>query len=241
MGRLHKIYPIPVCNLTMDKGLFTYLKYENYGVKVTIPAYVWLIEGGAEPILVDTGCVAEDFLKETVFTEGAEDIISVEAALQNRGISMADIKTIIITHLDIDHILNARKFPKARFILQEEEYRFAMNPHPMFARKYHQHLYHDLNFEMVRGDSAIIPGVEVIFTPGHAAGGQSVAVTTEQGKVVIAGFCAIDENFSPQGDIIPGMHIDPLQAYDSLVRIRKIADMILPLHSQRLAHTESIP
>ena len=144
--------------------------------------------------------------------------------------------------LDKDHILNAKKFPNAKLIVQELGLRFVRNPHPLFAKKYEpKHLYEGLNFEIVRGDTEVIHGIEAILTPGHSAGGQSVAVNTERGKVVIAGFCTIDENFSEQGDVIPGFYQNPFQAYDSNLKVRKIADTIIPLHSQRFLNAESIP
>ncbi|MCK4818067.1 N-acyl homoserine lactonase family protein, partial [bacterium] len=118
---------------------------------------------------------------------------------------------------------------------------FAKNPHPLFAKKYYPHLYQGLAWETVRGDKEIIPGVKVIFTPGHTAGSQSVAVDTERGKVVIPGLCSIDENYETKEVIIPGMHFDPFKAYDSIVTIRKMADIILPTHSQSLVNIKSIP
>ena len=75
----------------------------------------------------------------------------------------------------------------------------------------------------------------------HTVGGQSVSITTEQGKVVIVSSCVVDDNFSDTGDIIPGSHIDPLKAYDSMIKIRKIADIIIPLHSERILSVETIP
>lgn len=239
----HKIHPLPLCNLKLDKGAFTYLVLANYGQKISFPVYSWLIEA-EEPLLVDVGCSAEEFPKYVsyrVLPGELEDIASIEESLGRFGLLTSDIKTIIMTHLDTDHILNAKKFPNAKFVVQEEELRFIRNPHPSCAYRYHQQLYEGLNFETIRGDAEIIPGVEVIFTPGHTPGSQSVAVATEQGKVVICGLCAIDENFTGEGVIVPGIHSDPFQAYDSIVKIRQIADVILPLHSQRLLHTTSIP
>lgn len=243
----HKIYPLPLCSLTMPKGYFTYLVFADCAKRVSTPVYAWLIEGAEEPILVDVGCSTEEILKDVDSAQQAEalapkDIVSIEESLAKFGFSTLDIKTIIMTHLHIDHILNARKFPKAKFIVQEEELRFARNPHPLYARTRYEQLCEGLNFETIEGDTEVIPGVEVISTPGHSVGGQSVAITTEQGKVVISGMCTIDENFAIEGEIIiPGMHSNPFQAYDSMVKIRKIADTVLPLHSQRLLHTTSIP
>jgi hypothetical protein len=59
--------------------------------------------------------------------------------------------------------------------------------------------------------------------------------------VVIVGFCSIDENFSETGDIVPGLHSNLFDAYNSMVKIRKMADIILPAHSQRVLGIKSIP
>ena len=242
-----RIHPLPLCSIIMPKGYFTYLIFADCAKGVSIPVYAWLIEGANEPILVDVGCSAEGLLKYMDYGKEVEaiapkEITPIEESLAKFGISTLDIKTIIMTQLHIDHILNAKKFPNAKFIVQEEELKFNRNPHPLYARTSMKQLYEGLNFETIRGDTEVIPGVEVIFTPGHTPGGQSVAVTTEQGKVVICGMCTIDENFATEGEIIiPGMHSDPFQAYDSMVKIREIADTILPLHSQSLVHTTSIP
>ena len=241
-----RIHPLPLCSLTMPKGYFNYLIFTDCAKRVSFPVYTWLIEGAEEPVLVDIGCSAEDVLKHVSSAQQAEElapkeIVPMEESLAKFGISTLDIKTIIMTHLHIDHILGAEKFPNAKFIVQEEELKFNRNPHPLYARTSTKQLCEGLNFEIIRGDTEVIPGVEVIFTPGHTVGGQSVAVTTEQGKVVICGMCTIDENFATEGEIIiPGMHSDPFQAYDSMVKIRKIADTILPLHSQRLLNTTSV-
>lgn len=242
----YRIYPLPLCSIKMPKGYFTYLIFADSADMVSIPVCAWLIEGAKEPVLVDVGCSAEELLKYVPSAEvtrnlAPKDIVPIEESLTKFGISTLDIKTIIVTHLHIDHILNAKKFPNAKFIVQEEELRFARNPHPLYARTSTRQLCEGLNFETIRGDAEVITGVEAIFTPGHTVGGQSVAVTTERGKVVICGMCTIDENFTAEGDIvIPGMHSDPFQAYDSMVKIREIADTVLPLHSQRLLHTVSV-
>lgn len=239
MEKFLTIYPIPLCTMTMDKGFFTYLRY--HGEKVETPIYAWLIMGGEEPILVDPGCSAEEFRKYSFLPTGFKEISPIEDSLRGMGISTKDIMTVIITHMDADHITNAKKFMHARLIVQEAELRFARNPHPLFAKKYHQHLYDGLKFVTIEGDIEIIPGVEVIFTPGHTAGTQSVVVTTKRGKAVIAGFCTIEENFSGQEDIIPANHFDPFQAYESIIKVRKIADIIIPVHSPRFLSIKSIP
>jgi N-acyl homoserine lactone hydrolase len=154
-------------------------------------------------------------------------------------VPVSDINTIVMTHLHSDHCLNARKFPHARVVVQRKELDFAMNPHPLFAPNYRKEWYEGLRFETVDGDTEILPGVEVLLTPGHAVGCQSVSVSTQRGRLVIAGFCTLDDNFADKGDTIPGIHVDPLASYDSIMKIRKMADIIIPLHSERALSVKS--
>jgi len=241
------IHPLPLCTLSMNKGYFTYLVFSNYTQQVRFPVYSWLILGAQEPILVDVGFTLQDLSDELGNSEqlkqiAPEEIITIEAALAKFNLTTNEIKTIILTQLHIDHIHNAKRFPNAKFIVQEEELEFALHPHPLYSGARPGTLCDELNFEVIRGDAEIVPGVDVILTPGHTPGGQSVAVNTGHGKAVICGMCTIDENFSyGETIVIPGMHSDPFKAYDSMLKISETADIIIPLHSQRHIRTSSIP
>ncbi len=238
MSDVYRIYPITTCRLRFDKGFLTYRNH--YGEKIIIPAYTWLVKGGGEPFLVDTGCSAKEAGKLSDAFSG-EDEDPIEDSLERMGISTSDIKIIVMTHMHIDHFLNARKFPNAKLIIQEEELKFIRNPHPVMSKSFNRDWYTGLKFEALNGDVQIFPGIELIFTPGHTPGCQSVSVTTDQGKVVITGFCTIDDNFSKEGDIISGIHTDIFRAYDSFARIREKADIILPSHSERSGRMLGIP
>jgi glyoxylase-like metal-dependent hydrolase (beta-lactamase superfamily II) len=49
---------------------------------------------------------------------------------------------------------------------------------------------------LIHGDQAILPGTELLLTPGHTPGLQSVAVTTNQRIVVLTLNCAhVHQNF----------------------------------------------
>lgn len=241
MKSVYKIYPIVTCELELDRGTLTY-RY-HYGENEMFPTYAWLIKGEGKPFLIDTGCsVKEAGQLNPAFT--GEERKPIEDSLQKMGIAMSDIETVILTQLHVDHFLNAKKFPNAKLIVQEEELRFARNPHPVCSelyKWYNRDWYAGLNFETVKGDTEIFPGVEAIYTPGHSPGTQSISINTTQGKVVIVGFCCSDDNFSEEGDIIPGIHTNIFEAYDSMVRIRKLGGTIIPLHGKRFAGVESIP
>jgi hypothetical protein len=67
-------------------------------------------------------------------------------------------------------------------------------------------------------------------------------VDTSRGKAIITGLCCNSENFPPGGGVIaPGVHIDVIQSYESMVRIREAADILIPIHDLEIGRKKSIP
>ena len=94
-----------------------------------------------------------------------------------------------------DHVYNTHKCKNATIYVQDEELKFALDPHPIFEVLYLKEIINKLNFEVIKGDQAILPGISVMLVPGHTPGVQAVIVETAKGKAVISGFCSITENF----------------------------------------------
>jgi len=241
----YSIRPIPICKAPFDKGLMTYRL--NYGRMVDLCAYIWYIEGAESKILVDAGVRADMYLAHGY--SKAENIQTMEEGLGKLKLRPEDIDIVILTHLHWDHVAFASKFTKARFIIQKAELDFARHPHPANAAPYDEELFKDLNFEVVEGDKEIIEGVKVLFTPGHTPGGQSVAVKTSKGMAIIPGFCCISDNFEVPPElkakglqiVPPGLHVNLFQAYDSTLRVKQAADIIVPPHDMRFIGRDRIP
>ncbi len=236
------IHPVPLVEIALDKSVMTY--WLNYGQPIRVTGYVWYIEGAGERILVDAGSSAEYVSRLRGIP--AKDIQPLDSGLDKLGVSLSDIDLIILTHLHYDHVAQASQFPKARFLVQRDELEFAQNPHPVFASVYIKELFEELNFEVVNGDTKISEEVSVLSTPGHSPGGQSVSIKTAQGVVIIAGLCTIRENFEPSSPvtlpvITPGVHINALKAYDSLLRVKEMADVVVPLHEPEFQQKRRIP
>lgn len=98
------------------------------------------------------------------------------------------------------------------------------------------------------GDTEVAPGITMIHTPAHTRGGMSVLVDTAEGRAAITGFCVIRENFEPPREvramemevIPPGTHVDAYAAYDIMVRLRDMADIIIPLHEPHFAGVDTV-
>jgi glyoxylase-like metal-dependent hydrolase (beta-lactamase superfamily II) len=234
----YTILPLAVGINETDQGVMTYLR--DYGKRILLPVYAFYLKGGDRNILVDTG------LEQFVIPPGAEQscgfsLLEFEEALDRVGLRPETVEIIIHTHLHNDHCENDAKCPNAEIIVQRKELEFMRHPHPVDHR-YYPDILDGLNVVQVEGDAAIADGIDVIFSPGHTVGGQSVAVKTAAGRAVITGFCCNDKNFPATGPAVPpGVHINLADAYDSIQKIKAVADILIPLHDPAVGRMRQIP
>jgi glyoxylase-like metal-dependent hydrolase (beta-lactamase superfamily II) len=206
----------------------------------------WYVNAGGKDVLIDTGAARETI--DTYWSGGSEHVQTFEQGLRKLGKNPEDIDYIIATHLHFDHIANARLCKNAKVIRQEAELKFARSPHPLCVGLYPQELYAGLQFGTVTGERDILPGIRVIPAPGHSPGTQAVGVETDKGLAVLSGFCCTNANFDVPDGIkafwpiyAPGIHTDALAAFDSAVRIKEQADILIPMHEEKFATMEKIP
>jgi len=233
-----------VAKINVDKSLMTY--FENFGEGIQMPVVGWYVDADGTDVLIDCGASSE--VCDAYWHGGSEDVQSFEDALGKYGKKPEDIDYLIATHLHFDHMGNARKCKNAKVVVQDTELKFAYSPHPLFAGIYPKEIYVDLNFNPVSGEQEIVPGIRVIPAPGHTPGTQSVAVETDKGTAVITGFCCINDNFEVPDEMkpmwpmfTPGIHTNALDAYDSALRAKGIADILIPGHSMEFASMDRIP
>ncbi len=245
----HAIRPIPLFKVeNVPPYLMTYLL--GFLPPHNMGFYVWYIEGPERKILVDAGGKLEGMALWFQFVatgSSGTPIQSIEQGLSDVGVKPDDIDTVILTQLHTDHVELAGKFKNAKFVVQKSELDFALNPHPAAAALYNIELFDGLDFQIVDGDEEIIDGVRVLLTPGHTVGGQSVAVETNSGTAVITGFCCVRQNFEPPEILAemtpiltPGIHLNALQLFDSMLKVKETADIIVPLHESEYVEVERI-
>lgn len=240
----YHVRPIPLCKGFRDRSQWTYRI--NYGQKVLSCSYVWYIEGSKDRILVDAGVNAKLFRERGI---PDEDVQSLEEGLKKLELVPRDIGTVLMTHLHWDHVALASSFSNAKFFVQRREYDCAMNPHPAVAAAYQKNLFVNLDIELLDGDQDIAEGIKVFLTPGHTPGSQSVGIETSEGLAIITGFCCSFENFFPPPEaraiglevVPPGIHMDLFKAYDSVARVKQMADIIIPLNDAKFLEVDCIP
>ena len=90
------------------------------------------------------------------------------------GVEPDDVDIVVITHFDFDHAGGNRFFPNADFVVQREQYAYAKaTPQRCFAQDWGLP---GLHYTLLDGDQELLPGIELLVTPGHAPGHQSVIV-----------------------------------------------------------------
>ena len=268
----HVIRPINLSWVEMDLSLFTYKM--NFGKPKKCVMSSYLIEGPDKYILIDAGVTYDQLSggywpKNNEGTKQKQDDMddigrgfkmkggpiaeSFEAGLEKLGLKGSDIDYVILTHMMLDHVGNLYKLDKAKFVVQKAEIEFAMNPHPIQGA-YDHGLPHwpsvdkaikDNRFEMLEGDAELTKGVNIMFTPGHSPGTQTVMIDTSKGKVAIPGMCSMKENWNPPDwypnpVIVCGIHGDAMQCYDSMLKVKEAADIIIPIHDPDLSTVDKI-
>lgn len=240
IGRLHG-FPQPA---------ITYMR--GWGKTVDPQMIMFVIEGGAHPIVVDTGTSDASFTHDHHGYDLRRDPDEEPlAALEAAGIDADSVQTVIHTHLHWDHCSNNHLFPNARFLVQEAELRYAIDPaeptRVAFERTRRTNppwLSVLTRIETVRGDVEIEPGVSVVALPGHTPGSQGILVDTDQGPHLLAGDC-VDTYENWNGDANPdglrhipsGSFTDLIAYMDSFRRIEELDCEVVPGHDEAVVKT----
>lgn len=234
----YTITPLHLGTLTVDQSGLTLRK--GAGTKLAVPCLGYVLQGGAKPILVDSGpCQDPEWGTRHHNPFARTDDQSLVAALARIGIAADAIETVVISHLHWDHCYGNVHLPRARFVVQRAEVAYAMAPLPCDAPIYETQLHpvHFLRafdrFEVIDGEREVAPGVRCIPLPGHTPGLQGVLVETAGGPYLLASdHCPLFANFDQR---IPTGIIHDLEAwYRSTARIAALGAKVLPGHDMKV-------
>jgi glyoxylase-like metal-dependent hydrolase (beta-lactamase superfamily II) len=194
--------------------------------------YVWLIEGGPSPVIVETGpnpLYVADFNRATAkYIPGGlvqtpeEDTV---AALRKAGIDPARVSHVFVTHCHGDHYDYFPAFPEARLVVNQTEWENSRDSLPPAVR---DALAARPEAVLAVKDEEVLPGIRTVPLGCHTEGSQGVLVRTHLGPVLICGDVVyVYENIEQDR---PGRSPDPKACLESMARIRSLADIVLPAH-----------
>lgn len=198
--------------------------------------YVWVIEGGERPIVVETGpnpAYVENFNQATAdYIPGGirqtphED---TPIALKKAGIDPEEVSHVIATHLHGDHYDYFTAFPNAAFVVNATEFQEGISHMRRAAPSVFEVITSKPGrLRLADDDEELLPGIRLIRLGCHTRGSQGVLVTTHMGPVLLAGDVVyLYDNIEQDR---PGRSPDPNACYGAYTRIRAMADIILPAH-----------
>jgi N-acyl homoserine lactone hydrolase len=149
--------------------------------------------------------------------------------LARTGTEPDGIALVIQTHLDLDHSGNHDLFPRAEVVVQRAAVDAAdrdtsQRSWPVRATSGPVH------WRPLDGDATVAPGLDVVATPGHAPGHQSVLVHLPGGAVLLTGD-AVFEAADWRPDRSPhAFDVDGPAAVDSTRRLLALAEQHAVLH-----------
>jgi N-acyl homoserine lactone hydrolase len=183
--------------------------------------YAYVIRCDSQVILVDSGIGADnDFINR--WFEPQSNAMADELARFN--LRIADIRTVVNSHLHFDHCGNNRLFPGATVVVQQAELDIAR----AMGQRYTVPSWFDYDgarLSPVRGDTELAPSVTLLAAPGHTPGHQAVLVEGSRKRLLVAAQAAFSaDEFSRGGDAVVQAHEGLAREYESsIARLAAIA------------------
>ncbi|MBU7015490.1 MAG: N-acyl homoserine lactonase family protein [Theionarchaea archaeon] len=202
----------------LDMGFLVYGKASYYGNLYKAALKPLLIKTEDEVVLVDSGMgdLPESYQK--FYTIEREQTLT--SSLAQRGIAPEEVTAVINTHLHMDHAGNNRLFSNAKTYVQEQELQYAHNPHRFQRGAYIEEFLEGLDFITLKGDYTFSEDVDIIVTPGHTPGHQSVVVHGACDYIYCGDTAPLRENLEKRN--IVGILFNPVDALNSLDRLKQI-------------------
>ncbi len=196
-------------------------------VELPVPSYLIETDSG-ERVLIDTG-MHEVHIDDPDHTFGDNRELASSIAprmgdehrlgnqLGELDLGVADIETLVNTHLHFDHCGQNHLFEAASILVQRRCYEAAIAAGR--TREYFD--VPGLSYGLLEGDCEIGEGISLLVTPGHAPGHMSVLVQRPCGPILLCG------DAIPTLEVLEGEHWDafeePETAAKSAERLVEVA------------------
>ena len=155
------------------------------------------------------------------------------------GCAPQDVGTIVLSHAHSDHTGNLGRFPNASVVIQRPEHDASFSDEGRRAINYPDYA-SGIDWRIIDGDARLAPGIDVLFTPGHRPGHQSMLVELPSGatRILVGDVVDLLENFDRE---TLGSSVDDAAAMASLRRLKRIVSEtgaeLVPLHDPGFVQT----
>jgi glyoxylase-like metal-dependent hydrolase (beta-lactamase superfamily II) len=199
------------------------------GQMTTSAYFLWVLQGRAGPIVIDTGFTHRQARLKGVPTDSMR---TREALLASVDIDPDSVRCVILTHMHWDHFDLEGAYPQATFWVQRREVEFwtdVAGGDPWFERWISDSFGDDLQvlraedrLRIVDGVHEPFPGVRLELVGGHSPGMQIVVVETVGGPFVLAND-ALTTYRNLREWMPPAYHLCSIQeCLDAMRRIREL-------------------
>lgn len=235
-------------------GTYSNPHIQNEWIK--LPVMSFLIETEEGYILYDTGS-HPDAMKG-YWPTGLQEIYPLyqkeEERLENQlalcGVKPEDIKTVVISHMHLDHAGGLYLFPHADIYVPKEDYEFAQvavhkNPDPATHGGYVKaDCEAPANYILVDHDFELAKGVEVICLPGHTPNLLGLIVHLDSQTIILPQDAVYTvEIYGPPAKG-SGLLYDSISYFKSIEKIRELQKKynarVIPAHDWEFFQTLSM-
>lgn len=202
---------------------------------VRMPVMCYLIDTGSGWILYDTGCHPEAANGHwyshhlSVFYPVCREEERLENQLAKLGLKPEDIRTIVLSHLHLDHMGNIHLFRHADIYVPEADFLYGQTLVRLQSdvKTHSGYIKAELDvpvkqYHLVREDCQLVPGVELVNLPGHTPGLLGLVVHLDGGTVILPQDCLYAEwNYLPQARASGNMY-DRDAFFASIEKVRAL-------------------
>jgi N-acyl homoserine lactone hydrolase len=227
-SKVRAMYILDGGSFLYEMGMMTFGQNLEEHLRIFTPFYAFDTEEGW--ILYDTGWPAEaPALLEQL---GMDPQITAENSaleqLKKIGVSASDISKVIVSHLHVDHTGGLRDLAGIEVLVQKDEHAYAQHPNSFNATAYLAFTFDspEINWNLLEGDGAVIPGLTVMLANGHTPGLQGLIVELPESGFFLLGADSAYLKTNIENDIPPGNSWNPILAQYSIRRFKAIAELL---------------
>ena len=156
------------------------------------------------------------------------------AQLATLGLMPEDVSFVVLSHLHSDHTGAIGRFPRAKHIVQRREYEYAFTPDWFAAGAYARKDFDrpGLSWEFLEDEATdhydlFGDGVlQMIFTPGHTVGHQSILVTLPNSGSILLAADAVYTMDHWHERAPPGLLASAVDTVRSVGKLRMLAEQV---------------